>query len=218
MILYQLLNLTGIAAVYSIPTSGSEPNIKCGSIVVATNMITPKRGDFVTYTFSDPNYGSFIYTHRLCGMENDTIEIIDGTLFVNGENFDANYNLKHGYILNEEKFSMLDRTVTGSDYRVIPTNNGKNFFVFIEDADAKKLQLEKYRFLIPKGESDPKIEDTYQNQWNTDHFGPLVIPKGKVFLLGDNRDNSQDSRFFGLIDEAAITGVLWKTLFTIGCN
>lgn len=37
-------------------------------------------------------------------------------------------------------------------------------------------------------------------------FAPLTIPKNKYFMMGDNRDNSADSRQFGLIDRSAILG------------
>jgi signal peptidase I len=39
-----------------------------------------------------------------------------------------------------------------------------------------------------------------------DNWGPLVVPVGKYFALGDNRDNSEDSRYWGFLDEAAIKG------------
>ena len=41
---------------------------------------------------------------------------------------------------------------------------------------------------------------------NINSFGPVEIPKGKYLMLGDNRDNSKDSRFIGLINRDAITG------------
>jgi signal peptidase I len=37
-------------------------------------------------------------------------------------------------------------------------------------------------------------------------FGPVTIPEGKYFMMGDNRDNSADSRYFGFVERSRIVG------------
>jgi len=39
-----------------------------------------------------------------------------------------------------------------------------------------------------------------------DDYGPITVPEGKLFMLGDNRDHSHDSRFWGFADEEDVKG------------
>ena len=50
------------------------------------------------------------------------------------------------------------------------------------------------------------IEEPYVTYKGSSNFGPYKVPSGKVFVLGDNRPASRDSRFFGAIDESSIVG------------
>lgn len=39
-----------------------------------------------------------------------------------------------------------------------------------------------------------------------DNFGPVTVPEGQLFVMGDNRDESNDSRFWGFVDKESVRG------------
>ena len=56
-----------------------------------------------------------------------------------------------------------------------------------------------------------------------DNFGPITVPENSIYVLGDNRENSHDSRFWGFVDKDAIRGralyIYWsKDKNRIGMN
>lgn len=57
-------------------------------------------------------------------------------------------------------------------------------------------------------QSEPFVKHkvTLGNRFQLDRFGPVLVPNGKYFLMGDSRDISLDSRSFGPVDALSIIG------------
>jgi signal peptidase I len=199
--------LTNTLQFFTASTVINHPSLKQGSLFFASNLIQPKRFDFICYKTNTPEYGKQIWVHRLCGMENDTIEIRNGNLLVNNEYVDSKLPLTHMYkilltdyekLSEEEKFDEASTESISSD----------SVLIFLADQTIVSHGIKATRYIIPKDWDDGYTQKQYGKKWNIDHFGPIVVPKNKYFVLGDNRSNSQDSRFIGFIDKSDWVGTV----------
>lgn len=204
---YTVLGQTDMLKMYNIPTTANEPGIMLNSKIFVSNLFDYENGDFVCYKYNDEMLGEHIRVHHLLGKSGDVVEIKNGILFINDINIDENMELKHFYILTPNEFQyMVDNNVIEKEDMMF--RKGDEVYVFIIDKIAKENGLASRIKLAPKNEVDKMIKEIYNENWNVDNFGPLKIPNGKCFMIGDNRHNSQDSRYIGLINENDIVGTV----------
>ena len=83
----------------------------------------------------------------------------------------------------------------------------RNKRVFIND---KPLDEPYVRYLIPPGEEGELDLDVRVQ------YGPVTVPEGHYFMMGDNRDNSQDSRYWGFLPTHYIKGKALFVYFSFG--
>jgi signal peptidase I len=190
---------TFIVTAYSIPSESMESTLLVGDYLMANNALfgatipftnvklpalrDPHRGEIVVFrpTYNEPQID---VVKRVIGVPGDTLQMANGVLFRNGRRVTeryAHFDLSLDDEIPMEGFGMMDPTIKQEAY------GARNH-----------LPL-----LLPT--VDARAYHPTRNNW-----GPLVVPAGHYWLMGDNRDQSLDSRFMGPIPRRVVRG---KPLF-----
>ncbi|MFT3822538.1 MAG: signal peptidase I [Chitinophagaceae bacterium] len=209
-ILWTVCRITNALQLFSIPTISNYPTLKPGDKILASSLVKPKRFDLICYYAEVPEQGRQIWIHRLCGIGGDKIEIRDGVLFVNDQNADNNLLLSHSYILSTDELEKARKLDKIDDKYIEPTLSDSQA-TFLSDKLIQEHSIKARRQTLPRDFIDETITRIYSHEWNQDHFGPIIVPKDKFFVLGDNRLYSMDSRFLGFIDKKDYVATMLKT-------
>ena len=186
---------TFLITAYSIPSESMEDTLLVGDYLMANNALfgatipftdvklpslrDPRRGEIVVFrpTYNEPQID---VVKRVVGIPGDTLQMANGALFRNGQRVNepyAHYDQGYDEPIDMEGFGVMDPTIRPEAY------GAKNHLPLLA------------------GSVNPREYRPSRNNW-----GPLVVPAGSYWLMGDNRDQSLDSRYMGPIPRRSIRG------------
>jgi len=187
-----------------VPSGSMEPTLRVGDYLLVNHLAygprlpftntaiefgQPKRGDVVVFRF--PLDVSEFYVKRLIGLPGDVVRFKGGIVSVNGAVFDAQV-ISEGAdagLPPEDRGSWLLRETTAGSSRTVKVNP----FVM-----GSRTQ--------PEGMGANCRRDS-PTEWQ------CTVPAGQYLMMGDNRDNSSDSRVWGFLPHEQVYGKAVRVLF-----
>ncbi|WP_434779770.1 signal peptidase I [Neisseria sp. Ec49-e6-T10] len=189
---------------FQIPSSSMRPGLIVGDFIlvnkfsygirvpILNKVMIPtgsiQRGDVVVFNY--PEQPSLNYIKRIVALPGDIIEYRDKVLKINGQT-----------VVDQPigQASYTEQTLNGTvsiENKVFKENLDKKEYDIFQIQDAPTLSLGQVRSNFP-------FRDNCQYALS----GFICkVPEGNYFAMGDNRDNSLDSRYWGFVDDQLIVG------------
>ena len=194
---------------YQIPSGSMEPQLKKGDFLLVNKFaygLKVQRIGLPKFLKKDPEYGDAVviipehnpvpYIKRLIGKPGDVIRLINKQIYINGK------ILQRDFIESEE--IMLKKRYRYSDGSIETQETEA-----IGDLFSEKIGNAEYVIRNTRGQNQQ-----YPQEW--------IVPKGHYFVMGDNRDNSNDStkdvgfvpreNFFGRADYLWMSWECWTCI------
>lgn len=114
----------------------------------------------------------------------------------------------HLPFMHEEIFSTGEPEAGDIIVFPYPVNPGDDYIKRVVGVPGDVIEMrDKQLFRNGRPVNEPYAIHTDPNVYSyRDNAGPITVPEGKVYVLGDNRDNSKDSRVWGFVDKDTIHG------------
>jgi signal peptidase I len=194
------LIMSFVVSAYRIPTGSMERTLRVGDMLLVNKFI---------YGFRSPDWFGIPFTEKgfdIPWFKTPLFKDIKQGDVVVFKHFDQGMNqwlyyVKRCVALSGQTVEVIDKELYvdgerfGEFYDTVEIDKGT------EDLKAKARFTDMRVF--PKGQV---WEEVFQGLGNRDNFGPLTVPEKSYFMMGDNRDNSLDSRYWGFVTEDYIVG------------
>lgn len=191
-----LLWWTGILFIHQMSENhGMSGEYTSGERVWVSNLKTPKSGDVIIYQGPNDVEGVH-YAARLVALPGDTLQMIDGYVYVNSTLLEKQEKVRLSY--------QTDKASENSDAEVFLS---KAELVNYPNAEALKFDPNSKAYLYYF--NGRGIRGYMDMGWTFVNFGPIILIEDEYFVLNDDRHTPFDSRYHAAISGDLIRGLVW---------